>query len=99
MTGIFRTRAGLLLTAFMLIDLAMWAYTETAGSRLNAGTNLTGQQFAWTALDVFLVWRVWRGGRAAWSFLLGVNVLILVMMVLAGGGNVYAIVLYLFVLA
>lgn len=58
MTRIWRSTAGLLL-GFMALDLAVLIYMATAGARLNAGTYLSGQQFAWTVLDAFLVWPSW----------------------------------------
>lgn len=78
--------------------MAIFAYTETAASRLNSGTDLTAQQVAWTALDAFLVWRVWRGGRMAWGVLLVINLIVLAQM-LFGGWTAYASALWVFVIA
>ncbi|MGO8961106.1 MAG: hypothetical protein ACLQFR_27620 [Streptosporangiaceae bacterium] len=36
MTRLLRKDAGPLLVAFMVLDIAIWVYTETAGSRINA---------------------------------------------------------------
>lgn len=76
MTRLLRDRAGRLLAAFLVLDVAIWVYTATAGSRLNAGTEVNPQQFLWTAVGLFLVWRVWRGSRIAWALLLGINLLV-----------------------
>ncbi len=99
MARLWRTNAGLLLIAFMLLDIAIWAYTETAGSRINAHIDLTAQQVAWTALDAFLVWRVWHGGRLAWAVLLGLNILPFALMLFGGAWSAYASALYVFVIA
>lgn len=81
MTRIWRSTA-LLLLAFMALDMAVLIYMATAGARLNAGTYLSGQQFAWTVLDAFLVWRVWRGERWAWTVLLVISIVVLAELVL-----------------
>jgi hypothetical protein len=86
MTRMLRSPAGLLLLAFMVLDIAIWIYTETAGSRLNAGTDITAQQLFWTALDALLVWRAWRGSRMAWGALLVINIIVLALLVLGGWG-------------
>ncbi len=88
-----------LLLAFMLIDVAIFAYTETAGARINAHIGLTAQQIAWTAFDAFLVWRVWRGGRAVWAILFGPNILVLGLMLIAAAWSACASALYVFVIA
>jgi hypothetical protein len=98
MSRLWRNDPGLLLIAFMLIDLGIWTYVETAGSRLNAYTNITAQQLGWTAIDAFLLWRVWRGSRVAWFLLLLVNVAVLVQMGIGGDWNAYEIGLEAFLL-
>jgi hypothetical protein len=67
MTRIWRQDVRVLLAAFMVLDVAIWVYTETAGSAINAHIDLTAQQATWTAIGAFLCWRVWRGGRMAWA--------------------------------
>jgi|GEM_PF-2340356 len=104
MTRIWRTDARPLLIVFMLIDVAIFAYTETAGARINsrAHLDLTAQQIGWAALDAFLVSRVWRGrrgGHAAWAVLFGVNIAVLALMLFGGAWNAYASMLYVFVIA
>jgi hypothetical protein len=100
MTRIWHKDAGPLLIAFLLIDVAIFAYTETIGARLNSGTDLTAQQVGWAVLDAFLSWRIWRGGRMAWSVLFGINILILALMLTAQAAwSDYASVLYVFVTA
>jgi hypothetical protein len=97
----WRSRAGLLLIGFLLLDAAIWAYIETAGARLNAGTDVTVQQFLWTALGVFLVWRAWRGSRIAWGALLVINVAVLALLLLGltRSWNAYASGLWVLVIA
>jgi hypothetical protein len=70
-----RTNARSLLIAFMVLDLGLCAYVETAGAQINAHTDSAQQQVAWLLIDAFLVWRVWRGGRIAWAILLVLNVI------------------------
>jgi hypothetical protein len=98
MTRMWRTGAGPLLVGFMLLDVAIFAYTETAGARINAHFDLTAQQTGWTVLDAFLVWRVWRGGRAAWAVLFGLNLIALALLV-AGAWSAYASALWAFGIA
>lgn len=83
MVRIWRSAAGTLLFLFMLIDLATFVVAQTVGARLNAGSGQAGQQVAWTAVDAFLVWRIWRGGNWAWAVLLVISVLPLVMLLAA----------------
>jgi hypothetical protein len=94
-----RISAGWLLIAWLLLDLTILVFTQTAGARLNSGH--IGQQVAWTAIDVFLVWRVWRGGRIAWGLLLALDVIPLAMMVAGhvGPWGAYDDGLFLFALA
>jgi hypothetical protein len=54
-----RAWGGLLLTV---------VYTRTVGASENAG-NPVGGQLLWVALEAFLVFRIWRGGRVAWGVL------------------------------
>jgi hypothetical protein len=89
MARLWRADAGPLLIAFMALDLAIWIYTGTAGARLNAGHDLTAQEALWTALDGFLVWRVWRGGRVSWAILLVLGIVPLAQMTLGGGWTAY----------
>jgi hypothetical protein len=95
-----RATAGRLLIGWLLIDLALFVYTQTAGAHYNSGSE-ANQQIAWTALDAFLVWRVWRGGRIAWGLLIAMDVIPLAMMLLGGVGpwRAYDSVLYVFVIA
>jgi hypothetical protein len=90
MGRVLRTPAGLLLVAFTLINIAFWIYTETAGSKLNAGTDVTAQQFAWTVVDAFLAWQVWRGRFWAWTVLLASTVLPLILSFIGGVFSTYA---------
>jgi len=80
MARAWRRGAGPLLIAFLVLDLAIFVYTETAGAKLNSHIDLTAQQVAWTVLDIFLVWRVWRGGRISWGILLVINIFVLAAM-------------------
>jgi len=69
MVRAWRGRAEWLLLVFMVLDGLTVAYTRTAGARLNAGQPI-GRQLIWLALDGFLIWRIWRRGRIAWTVLL-----------------------------
>ncbi len=80
MSRLWRKNAGALLIAFMVLDIALWAYTATAGATINSHINLTAQQGGWTITDAFFAWRVWRGSRIAWVVLLALNVLVLLLM-------------------
>jgi hypothetical protein len=80
-----RMSAGPLLITWLLLDLALLVFTKTAGARYNPAS-MMDQQTAWTAIDAFLVWRVWRGGRVAWALLLGICVVPLVLMMLGHVG-------------
>jgi hypothetical protein len=94
-----RISAGWLLIAWLLLDLTILVFTQTAGARLNSGH--MGQQVAWTSIDAFLVWRVWRGGRIAWGLLIAVDVIPLAQMLAghAGPWGAYDGMLFLFALA
>lgn len=72
MLRISRTRASQALAVYVGLDLLLFVYTRTAGAALNAGHSVDVQLF-WLALDVFLAWRVWQGGKIAWAILLLLN--------------------------
>ena len=72
MVRFWRSEPGRLLAAYVILDVLLIVYTRTAGASLNAGTSGSAQ-LAWTALDGFLVWRVWRGGRVSWVILVAIN--------------------------
>jgi hypothetical protein len=80
-----RISAGRLLVAWLLLDLALLVFTQTAGAHYNPAS-LADQRIVWTAIDAFLVWRVWRGGRVAWTVLLVICVAPLALMVLGAIG-------------
>jgi hypothetical protein len=65
MPRIWRQHARVLLLAFTLLNVAIWIYTETAGSAINAHIDLTAQQATWSAIGAFLCCRVWRGAAVA----------------------------------
>jgi hypothetical protein len=94
-----RISAGQLLITWLLLDLAILVFTQTAGARLNSGQ--MGQQVAWTAVDAFLVWRVWRGGRVAWALLIALDVIPLAVIPLGhvGPWGAYDGGLYVFLIA
>jgi hypothetical protein len=91
-----RRNVGLLLVIFMLIDIAIWLYTATAGAQLNAHIDLTAQQAGWTIIDGALVWRVWRGARWAWLLLIAMNAALLAELLIGGAWTFYVIALYAF---
>jgi len=74
MAEIWRSRAGLLLVAFVLLDAVIVTYTRTVGASSNSHQPL-GAQLLWFALDTWLAWRVWHGGRIAWGFLVALSAL------------------------
>jgi hypothetical protein len=83
MTRIWRHDARVLLIAFLVLDIALVVYTQTAGAAVNGhNAGLASQQAGWTLLDAFLVGRVWRGGRIAWAVLLVLNLILLAMLLL-----------------
>jgi hypothetical protein len=66
-------RPGALLITFIVTDVVIMLYTNTAGASINARQHELALQAAFTVLDVILVWLVWRGGlsgRIAWTLLL-----------------------------
>ena len=67
--------------AFMVLDGLTFAYTRTAGASPNAGQPIAGQ-LIWLALDGLLVWRIWRRGRIAWTVLLILTGLPLILILL-----------------
>jgi hypothetical protein len=87
MARLWRTAAGRLLIAYLLLDLVLAVFTETAGARYTPHIDLVDQQIVWTALDAFLLWRVWRGGRVAWAVLLVLDIYGLAVMVLGRVGS------------
>jgi hypothetical protein len=96
MLRLWRTSAGPPLVTFLIIDLAIIFYTSTAGARVNT-TAGHAQVLLGTAIDVFLVWRVWRGGVVAWAVLLGLDLLLAAL--LLGALSTYVIPLFALVLA
>jgi hypothetical protein len=80
-TQIWRSRAGLLLMAFVLLDAAIVIYTRTVGASPNSHQPLGGQ-LLWVALDTWLAWRVWHGGRIAWGVLVALSALTLLTILL-----------------
>jgi hypothetical protein len=101
MAQLWRTAAGRLLLAYLLLDLALFVFTGAAGAHYNAHYDLADQQIVSIALDAFLLWRIWRGGRIAWAVLLALTVFPLVLLVFGhtGSWSPYASALLLFVLA
>jgi hypothetical protein len=99
MARLWRRDAGPLLVAFLLLDLAIFVYSQTAGARLNSGPDLAAQQIAWTTLDVFLVWRVWHRGWWAWAILFALNIFLLAAMLVGWSSGRYVIGLVVFVAA
>lgn len=74
---LWRSRAGVLLSAVVVLEASILVYAETAGAHTrivgviwNESTSSTGFLLAVCTVEAFLVWRVWRGGSVAWFFLL-----------------------------
>jgi hypothetical protein len=74
---LWRGRAGALLSAVVVLQALILVYARTAGAHArvagvvwSASTGSTEFLLALSALEVFLIWRVWRGGPVAWTFLL-----------------------------
>jgi hypothetical protein len=82
MSRLWRQQAGTLLLAFITLDVFTLAAMRTVGASLNAGQPATGQLIG-LALDGFLVWRIWRGGRVAWTVLLVLTAGLLLLLILA----------------
>lgn len=77
----WRRQADWLLVAVVVLDGLTFVYTRTAGASLNASQPVAGQLFG-LALDGLLVWRIWRRGRIAWTVLLILTGLTLVLILL-----------------
>jgi hypothetical protein len=84
MSRLWRQQAGTLLLAFITLDVLTLAATRTVGASLNAGQPAAGQLIGF-ALDGFLVWRIWRGGRVAWTVLLVLTAGLLLLVILGAG--------------
>lgn len=81
MVRIWRSRAGLLLTAFVLLNVVIVTYTHTVGASPDSHQPL-GAQLLWLVLDTWLAWRVWHRGRAAWGVLVALSALTLLTILL-----------------
>jgi hypothetical protein len=81
MIEIWRSRAGLLLAAFVLLDGVIVTYTRTIGASPNSHQPLAAQ-LLWFALDTWLAWRVWHRGRTAWGVLVALSGLTLLTILL-----------------
>jgi hypothetical protein len=82
MIRLWRDQAGVLLIAFIALDVLIFTATRTVGASLNAAQPVTGQLIG-LALDALLVWRIWRGGRVAWTVLLILTAGLLLLVVMA----------------
>jgi hypothetical protein len=69
MHSLWRDSAGQVLWLVAALELGRLGYIGTAGAELNDASSL-GQVAWWTALNLFLVWRVWRRGAIARGLLL-----------------------------
>ena len=75
---LWRYGAGQLLLGSLALELALVAYQVFLGS----GNGLqAGKLFFWTGIDVFLLWRIWRGGKASWTVKVALDSLIIVLLV------------------
>jgi hypothetical protein len=77
MSRIWRGDVRLLLAVAAALEVLLVVYTRTAGAALNAHQPL-GPQVAETGFGLFLLWRVWRGGRIAWLVMVVMDALLLV---------------------
>jgi len=82
MAEIWRSRAGLLLVAFVLLDAVIVIYTRTIGASPNSHQPL-GVQLLWFAVDSWLAWRVWHRGRTAWGVLVALSAVALLAILVA----------------
>ncbi|MFO7960430.1 MAG: hypothetical protein R6U94_05750 [Nitriliruptoraceae bacterium] len=57
-----------LLRLVVVLDVLTVVYSRTVGAELNASWPLSNQLF-WIGLHALLAYRVWRGGRLAWTLL------------------------------
>jgi hypothetical protein len=70
-----------MLTAFVLLNAVIVTYTRTVGASPNSHPPL-GAQLLWLALDTWLAWRVWHGGRTAWGVLVALSAVALITILL-----------------
>ena len=76
LTTVWRSRAGVLLSAVLVLAALIFVYARTAGAHTqlagviwSESTSSTGFLLAVCTVETFLAWRVWRGGSVAWYFL------------------------------
>jgi hypothetical protein len=72
---LWRSRAGVLLSAVFVLDASLFVDAKTVGPHIRGlgvfwGASNTSFLLAACAVDAFLMWRVWRGGSVALFLLL-----------------------------
>jgi hypothetical protein len=74
---LWRSRAGVLLSAVLGLEASIFVYAKTVGAHnrvvgvvWSETTSSTGFLLALCVVEAFLVWRVWRGGYWPWFLLL-----------------------------
>lgn len=63
-----RWSVGRLLGLVIAMDVLVVVYTRTVGAELNTSSPLSNQLF-WVGIHALSAYRVWRGGRLAWTVL------------------------------
>ncbi|MBO0835527.1 MAG: hypothetical protein J2P28_08405 [Actinobacteria bacterium] len=90
MVRVWRNHPAPLLALFLLLDMALFAYTATAGSALNAHFPLAANDAFTGVADALLIWGVWRRKWLAWAVLLVFCGLPLLLMLAGGTWSAYA---------
>lgn len=85
LTRAWRERPDILLAVCVALEVVLLLDISIAGAQLNAGHSV-GQRLGWTLLDLFLIYRISRGGRTAWAVLLALLVLPLAAVVFGTAG-------------
>lgn len=73
---VWRHRPATVISACIALEVLLFVYTRTAGAHLNSAEPVENQVL-WLLLDLFLLYRIRRGGSLAWGVLLGLQVLAL----------------------
>lgn len=68
---IWQDRTGALLLLYLALD---WVPSVNAWATGGSQAGPFGRFLVWFAVDAFLVWRIWRGGKNSWAILLVLTV-------------------------
>ncbi len=66
MARVWRQGSAELIMGCLTLELFLFAYQLYGDSA--AGSQL-GKLIFWLAVDILLLWRIWRGGRVSWTIL------------------------------